>query len=82
MPRQRAPRPPPPPLTPLSQRVALSHPDRLVWPEEGLRKIDLARYYAEVAPFLTSARCRPPRDLRRLPTGPRGALLLPARPPG
>ncbi|MCL6648872.1 MAG: non-homologous end-joining DNA ligase [Chloroflexi bacterium] len=52
MPRRRAPRPPPPPLTPLSQRVALSHPDRLVWPEEGIRKIDLARYYAEVAPFL------------------------------
>lgn len=29
--------------------VAITHPERVVYPEQGLKKIDLARYYASVA---------------------------------
>jgi bifunctional non-homologous end joining protein LigD len=29
--------------------IAISHPERLIFPELGISKIDLARYYEEIA---------------------------------
>lgn len=51
------------------RRVALTHPDRLYWPDEGITKEGLADYHAEVwrriAPFVVNR----PLALLRLPTG-------------
>ena len=32
--------------------VALSHPDKVLYPEDGYTKLDLARYYVEAAPWM------------------------------
>ena len=32
--------------------VAVSHPDKLWWPDDGVTKLDVVRYYAEVEPHL------------------------------
>lgn len=32
--------------------VTVSHPDKIWWPAEGIRKIDVIEYYARVAPLL------------------------------
>jgi bifunctional non-homologous end joining protein LigD len=40
--------------------VPISHPDRLLWPEAGITKLELARYYEVIAPrFLAHAGNRP-----------------------
>jgi bifunctional non-homologous end joining protein LigD len=45
--------------------VSLSHPERVVFPAEGITKLDLARYHAAVAPFeLPHLRGRPLTLLR------------------
>jgi bifunctional non-homologous end joining protein LigD len=49
--------------------VAISHPDRVIWREEGITKADLARYYEAVGPKLIEhLRCRP-LSLLRCPDG-------------
>ena len=57
-----APRPP-------RRRVALTHPDRIYWPEEGITKEGLADYHAgiwpRIAPFIVGR----PLALLRCPTG-------------
>ena len=35
------------------RRVAISHPDKLLFPADGITKADLARYYADVAATMT-----------------------------
>lgn len=32
--------------------VAISHPERVVWPETGETKLDLARFYHDIAPYI------------------------------
>jgi bifunctional non-homologous end joining protein LigD len=32
--------------------IALSHPDKVLYPEDGFTKLDLARYYMEAAPWM------------------------------
>ena len=34
------------------RRVRISHPDKVLFPSDGITKLDLARYYAEVAPAM------------------------------
>ena len=40
--------------------IAITHPDRVVFPSDGITKLDLARYYAAVADaMLPHVRARP-----------------------
>jgi bifunctional non-homologous end joining protein LigD len=49
--------------------VAITHPDRPIWPDESIGKADLARYYERVGPWLLPhLRCRP-LSLVRCPDG-------------
>jgi bifunctional non-homologous end joining protein LigD len=49
--------------------VRLTHPERLVWPESGITKSDLARYYESVAPWLMPHLSKRPLSLLRCPDG-------------
>ncbi|MCS0494328.1 non-homologous end-joining DNA ligase [Ancylobacter sp. MQZ15Z-1] len=49
--------------------VALSHPDRVYWPREGITKQDLADYYARVWPFIAPFLLARPLALVRCPDG-------------
>ena len=54
-------------------RVRLTHPDRVLYPEHGITKRDLARYYAQVAELHAAARRAPAADAGALPRGRRQA---------
>lgn len=49
--------------------VAISHPGRVVWPDNGLTKADLARYYEQVGPWLLTQLVNRPLSLLRCPDG-------------
>ncbi len=49
--------------------VKISHPERLIWPELGVRKIDLARYVEEVGEWLLPHVKNRPLSLVRCPDG-------------
>ena len=52
--------------------VKISHPQRLVWPQLGIRKIDLARYVEEVGDWLLPHVQNRPLSLVRCPDGVEG----------
>jgi bifunctional non-homologous end joining protein LigD len=49
--------------------VAISHPDRVVYPDIGLTKLEVARYYEEVAESILPHLARRPLTLVRCPQG-------------
>jgi bifunctional non-homologous end joining protein LigD len=49
--------------------VTITHPDRILWPDGGLTKIELARYYAAVATKLLQYSGNRPVSLVRCPRG-------------
>ena len=49
--------------------VRISHPDKLLWPTEGITKLDLVRYYERVAPSLLRYARHRPLTLRPFPRG-------------
>ena len=49
--------------------VALTNPDRVLFPDIALSKLDLARYYETVAPFMLPYVARRPISLVRCPEG-------------
>ena len=49
--------------------VKISNPDRVIFPESGLTKGDLAEYYAAIAPLLLPFAARRPLSLVRCPQG-------------
>ena len=49
--------------------VAISHPDRVMYPDDGVTKLDIARYYERVAPLLLPHIARRPLTLVRCPQG-------------
>jgi bifunctional non-homologous end joining protein LigD len=49
--------------------VAISHPDRAIWREEGITKAALARYYETVAPHVLPHLRARPLSLLRCPDG-------------
>jgi bifunctional non-homologous end joining protein LigD len=51
------------------ERVRLTHPDRVLYPEDGFTKLDLARYYAAVRDWALPQLARRPLTLVRSPGG-------------
>ena len=49
--------------------ITITHPDRVLWPESGITKLDLARYYAAIAPRLLEHAGHRPMSLVRCPQG-------------
>ncbi len=49
--------------------ITLTNPDRMLFPDIGLTKLDLARYYEAVAPFMLPYVLRRPISLFRCPEG-------------
>ena len=57
--------------------VAISNPGKVMFPEHGETKLDLARYYLAVGePLMRTVRDRPTL-LQRFPNGARGEVVLP-----
>jgi bifunctional non-homologous end joining protein LigD len=55
--------------TPESLGIRISNPERIIYPEDGLTKADLANYYAEVEPLIMVDAARRPITLIRCPQG-------------
>lgn len=51
------------------RRVPITHPERVMFPEVGLTKLDLARYYAEVAPVMVPHIRDRPVTMHTFPSG-------------
>lgn len=49
--------------------VTISNPDRVLYPDQGVTKVDLARYYAEVGEHLLARAAGRPLSLVRCPEG-------------
>lgn len=61
--------------------VAISNPDRVYFPDLGVTKIDLARYYLSVADGIVQALRERPTMLRRFPDGIAGEKIYQKRLP-
>src|SRR5256885_3988496 len=57
-------------------KVNITHPDRVIDPTTGLRKIDLVRYYESVAEWMLPHLKDRPASLVRAPTGITGQLFF------
>ena len=55
--------------TPASFGIRISNPERVIYPEDGLTKADLADYYAAVDPLIMIDAARRPMTLIRCPQG-------------
>ena len=53
----------------LPEGVRLTHPDRVLFPEEGISKLDLARYYAAAGDWALAHLAHRPLSLLRCPEG-------------
>ncbi|MWJ27470.1 DNA ligase D [Halomonas sp. ZH2S] len=49
--------------------VRLTHPDRILFPEQGLTKLDLARFYEDIQDWILPHLARRPLSLVRCPQG-------------
>jgi bifunctional non-homologous end joining protein LigD len=67
---------PPPATTALVGGVAVSHPQKIWWPEEGITKLDVVRYYARVAPVLLPWMADRALAAERCPEGMRGSCFF------
>ena len=59
--------------------IAITHPDKVLFPEDGITKGDLAAYYEAMAPFIVPQLRGRPLTMERYPQGTRvglGALLV------
>jgi bifunctional non-homologous end joining protein LigD len=55
--------------TPESFGIRISNPERVIYPEDGLTKADLANYYAAIEPLIMIDAARRPITLIRCPQG-------------
>jgi len=60
--------------------IKITHPDRVIDPTTGLRKIDLVRYYESVAEWMLPHLANRPASLVRAPTGITGQLFFQKHP--
>jgi bifunctional non-homologous end joining protein LigD len=56
--------------------VTITHPDRVLWPDGGITKLELAQYYAAIAPKLLAHAGNRPISLVRCPRGPGGQCFF------
>ena len=49
--------------------VRVSHPEKLLWPDDGISKLDLVRYYERAAPIILKYVAHRPLTLRPFPRG-------------
>jgi bifunctional non-homologous end joining protein LigD len=56
--------------------VRITHPDRVLWQDVGITKLELAGYYAAIAPRLLAQSGRRPISLVRCPNGPTGQCFF------
>ncbi|WP_045864544.1 non-homologous end-joining DNA ligase [Streptomyces sp. WMMB 714] len=68
-------------LTVGDQRVRLSNPDKVYFPESGFTKLDVARYYMSVGEGITRALFERPTTLERYPDGVNGESFFQKRAP-
>ena len=57
--------------------IKLTNPERVIYPDEGLTKLDLANYYAAVEPLIMIDAAHRPMTLIRCPQGAGQEVLLP-----
>ncbi len=62
--------------TPPKRSVALTHADRIYWPEAGVTKAGLADYYLQVWPFMAPFIVHRPLALLRCPEGIAGSCFF------
>ncbi|WP_157155960.1 MULTISPECIES: non-homologous end-joining DNA ligase [unclassified Diaminobutyricimonas] len=69
-------------MLPVGEReVRISSPNRVLWPELGLTKLDLARYLVEVGDAFVAANGDRPLSLQRFPEGVDGEQFFSKNPP-
>ncbi|WP_158044884.1 non-homologous end-joining DNA ligase [Skermanella pratensis] len=56
--------------------ITLTHPDRVLWPDQGVSKCALAEYYADIADRILSHVANRPLTLVRCPSGNDGACFV------
>jgi len=56
--------------------VTVSHPDKLWWPDEGIAKLEVIRFYADIAPRLLPWMKERPLVAERCPDGMLGACFF------
>ena len=68
------------PMPPSAEATAdlgrISHPERVIYPDAGLTKLDVARYYAAIAPLLLPELLDRPLSLLRCPQGMQGTCFF------
>ncbi|GAB4067330.1 non-homologous end-joining DNA ligase [Angustibacter speluncae] len=69
------------PGSPQAREVRLSSPERVMWPEAGVTKEDLARYVLAAGPLLVDALGDRPVTLQRFPGGVDGEAFYSKNPP-
>jgi len=57
-------------MDPKVAHVTITHPGRILWPDAGITKLELAQYYAAIAPRLLAYAGERPMSLVRCPRGP------------
>ncbi len=63
------------------REMRISSPDRVLWPEPGLTKLDLAQYMAEIGTAFITANGDRPVSLQRFPEGIDGEQFFSKNPP-
>jgi DNA ligase D-like protein (predicted polymerase) len=64
-----------------AREVRISSPDRLIWPDDGITKLDLARYAVDVRTGFMNALGHRPVTLQRFPDGIAGEEFWTKNPP-
>ena len=63
------------------RQVRVSSPDRVLWPQVGVTKADLAQYVVDVGGYIEGALADRPVTLQRFPDGVEGAAFYSKNPP-
>ena len=61
--------------------MRISSPDRVLWPQDGITKLDLAHYIRDVGPAMLRRVSGRPMTLQRFPTGIEGEEFYSKNPP-
>jgi bifunctional non-homologous end joining protein LigD len=64
-----------------NREVRFSNPDKIFFPERGLTKGDLLRYYLDMAPYVLYQASRRPMQMKRYPNGVEGEFFYQKRVP-